>query len=339
VLTRGAVAASPGELLASPAQAQVWGLARCAAQEYRERWGGLVDLPPALDERAGARLCAVLAGCGEDQVAIRGAGITGRRLVRAPQPHQENVWAPRGTVLVTGGTGALGGHVARWLAGRGLPRAVLASRSGPASAGIAGLAAELAAAGTRADVVACDAGARDELAGLVSWAGPGLSGVVHSAGVLDDGVLDGLDAGRLATALAAKAMGARWLDELTEGLGLDAFVLFSSAAATFGGAGQGNYAAANAYLDALAQHRRARGLAGLSLAWGPWAGGGVAQASDAVRQRLNRGPQVEMDPGLAVRVLAQAVTGPDALLAVMDVDWAVYAADAGSHRRCRSCGS
>jgi acyl transferase domain-containing protein/acyl carrier protein len=329
VLTRGAVAAGPGEALTSPAQAQVWGLARCAAQEYRERWGGLVDLPPALDERAGARLCAVLAGCGEDQVAIRGAGITGRRLVRAPQPHQENVWAPRGTVLVTGGTGALGGHVARWLAGRGLPRAVLASRSGPASAGIAGLAAELAAAGTRADVVACDAGARDELAGLVSWAGPGLSGVVHSAGVLDDGVLDGLDAGRLATALAAKAMGARWLDELTEGLGLDAFVLFSSAAATFGGAGQGNYAAANAYLDALAQHRRARGLAGLSLAWGPWAGGGVAQASDAVRQRLNRGPQVEMDPGLAVRVLAQAVTGPDALLAVMDVDWSVYAAQPG----------
>jgi acyl carrier protein len=134
-----------------------------------------------------------------------------------------------------------------------------------------------------------------------------------------------MDAGRLASVAAAKAAGAAHLDELTADLGLEAFVLFSSAAATFGGAGQGNYAAANAFLDGLAQQRAARGLAGLSVAWGPWAGG-MAQASQAVRARLARGPLPEMDPGLAVKALGQAIGGPDALLAVMDVDWAQFAA-------------
>ena len=116
-----------------------WGLGRVAALEHPDRWGGLVDLPPVLDDRAGARLCAVLAGCGEDQVAIRGAGILARRLVRAPRRRGAGErWVPGGTVLVTGGTGAIGGHVARWLAGRGAPRVVLASRSGPAAPGAAG---------------------------------------------------------------------------------------------------------------------------------------------------------------------------------------------------------
>ena len=121
VATRGAVAAGPGEDLPSPVQAQVWGLGRVAGLEHPDRWGGLVDLPPVWDEQAGARLCAVLSGSlGEDQVAIRPAGIMARRLVRAPLPRRREAgWRPRGTVLITGGTGAIGGHVARWAAGRG----------------------------------------------------------------------------------------------------------------------------------------------------------------------------------------------------------------------------
>ena len=124
--------------------------------------------------------------------------------------------------------------------------------------------------------------------------------------------------------LTAKATGAAHLDELTRDLDLEQFVLFSSAASTLGGAGQGNYAAANAFLDGLAQQRAARGLAGLSVAWGPWAGG-MAQANEAVRQRMRRGSLPEMDPGLAIKALAQALEGPGSLLAVMDVDWAQYA--------------
>jgi acyl transferase domain-containing protein/acyl carrier protein len=337
VLTRGAVATGAGEVLASPVQGQVWGLGRVAALEYRDRWGGLVDLPPVLDERAADRLCAVLAGCGlagggEDQVAIRASGILARRLTRAPLTRDPQPWVPGGSVLVTGGTGAVGGRTARWLAGLGTPRVVLASRSGPEASGAAVLAADLATAGTPAQVIACDMAERSQVTALLDRivaTGPRLTGVMHTAGILDDGLLDGMGPDRLASVLAAKAAGAAYLDELTRDADLEQFVLFSSAAATFGGGGQGNYAAANAFLDGLAQQRAARGLAGLSLAWGPWAGGGVAQANLAVRQRLRRGPLPEMDPDLSIKALAQALGGPDRLLGLMDVDWAQFAAAPG----------
>ncbi|HEV3293918.1 MAG TPA: beta-ketoacyl synthase N-terminal-like domain-containing protein, partial [Streptosporangiaceae bacterium] len=326
VVTCGAVAAGDAEVLASPLQAEIWGLGRVAGLEHPDRWGGLIDVPPVLDERAAVRLCGVLAGRGEDQVAIRSAGIFGRRLVRAPLPAQDlGRWVPRGSVLITGGTGAIGTHVARWLAGRGAARVVLAGRSGPAAAGAAALAAELAGAGAGVDVVACDTGVREQVGGLLGWVGAGLSVVMHAAGVLDDGVLDRLDVSRLAGVLAAKAAGAAYLDELTAGMGLDAFVLFSSAAAVLGSAGQGNYGAANAFLDALALNRRGRGLPGTSVAWGPWAGGGVAQASDTVQERLRRGPLPEMDPHLAVKALGQVLAGGDGAVAVMDVEWARWA--------------
>ena len=133
--------------------------------------------------------------------------------------------------------------------------------------------------------------------------------------------------------LAAKAAGAAHLDELTAGLDLDAFVMFSSAAAILGSAGQGNYGAANAFLDGLAQRRAAAGRAGLSVAYGPWAGEGVALASEAVRKRLERGPQPPMDPRLAVLALGHAMAGGDSLLAVMDVKWAQFTADPGAARR------
>ena len=149
VLTRGAVAVGSTEVVASPVQAMVWGLGRVAGLELPERWGGLVDVPPVLDERAGAGLCGVLAGCGEDQVAIRGTGILGRRLVRAPVPVRSRRWVPGGTVLVTGGTGALGSRVGYWLAGRGAPRVVAVSRSGTDATGVAVMAAVVAGAGRR----------------------------------------------------------------------------------------------------------------------------------------------------------------------------------------------
>jgi acyl transferase domain-containing protein len=333
VLTCGAVAAGETEVLASPVQAQVWGLGRVAALEHPDRWGGLVDVPPVLEERAAARLCAVLAGCGEDQVAIRAAGIVGRRLVRAPLPRGDGQWKPRGSVLITGGTGAIAGHVARWLASRGATRVVLASRSGPAAPAMAAAAAQLAARGTRVDVISCDVAQRAAVAGLLAWMGADglpLTTVMHTAGVLDDGVLDRLDTGRLATVLAAKAAGATHLDELTRDLNLDAFVLFSSAAAVLSTAGQGNYAAANAFLDALARNRHSRGLPAVSVAWGPWAGGGVAQANGAVRRRMRRGVLPEMDPGLALKALGQVLDGGNGVLAVMDVDWPQFVSARGA---------
>ncbi|GAA2515961.1 hypothetical protein GCM10010434_073440 [Winogradskya humida] len=333
VATSGAVAAGPGEVLTSPVQAEVWGFGRVASFEYPDRWGGLLDVPAELDDRAGARLVAVLAGCGEQEVAIRATGLYGRRMVHAPQPRTGPGWTPRGTVLITGGTGAIGGHVARRLAGDGAQRLVLTSRSGPGAADVAALAAGLATTGARVDVVGCDAGRRDHLAGLLDWVaadGPAVSSVMHTAGVLDDGVVDRQSPSRLATVLAAKVASAALLDELTAGLDLDAFVLFSSAASTLGSAGQSNYAAANAYLDALAENRRARGLAALAVAWGLWGGGGLADSKDAIRNRMQRMPMPAMDPILAVQALFEALQSSDTALTVMDVNWTELLAASGA---------
>ena len=326
-VTCGAVAAGPDDPEVSPVQAQVWGLGRVAALEHPGRWGGLVDVPPVLDERAAARLCGVLAGCGEDQVAIRGTGIVGRRLVPAPLPRDaEAAWVPRGTALVTGGTGAIGGHVARWLARRGAARVVLSSRTGPAAPGAAALAAQLAAAGATAQVIACDTAERASVAALldqISLGGPPLTAVMHTAGAAQATPLDQTTVAELAAVAAAKAAGAAHLDELTAGRDLDAFVLFSSISATWGSGLQPGYAAANAFLDALAERRRARGRPATAVAWGPWGGGGMTDADGGTQlQRL--GLRL-MDPDLAVTALGLALDRGDKLLTVADVDWARFA--------------
>ncbi|MBO2456942.1 type I polyketide synthase [Actinomadura violacea] len=322
VLTQGAVAAGPDEVLGSPAQTQVWGLGRVAGLEHPDRWGGLIDLPAELDDRAGVRLRTLLAGCGEDQAAIRPAGILARRLTRAPLPRSGGAWLPRGSVLVTGGSGAIGGHVARWLAGRGAPRLVLASRSGAAAPGAAALAAELAGRGSTVEMVSCDIAQRAQAAGLldrIAADGPPLVGVMHTAGLGQGTALQDTNLAELAAVAEAKTAGAAHLDELTDGLDLDAFVLFSSISATWGSGRQPGYAAANAYLDALAGKRRARGLAATSVAWGPWGGGGMGDGETGVQlQRLGLRP---MDPGPAIRALAQAVDADEAPVAVADVDW------------------
>jgi acyl transferase domain-containing protein len=327
VLTCGAVATGPGDVLASPGPGPVWGLGRVAALEHPDRWGGLIDLPTAWDERVAARLCAVLAGCGEDQVAIRGAGIVARRLVRAPQPRTNGpAWTPRGTVLITGGTGAIGGHMGRWLAGRGAPRVVLAGRSGPGAPQVAELAAQLAASGTAVDVVVCDVARRAAVAGLLAWiavSGPPLTAVLHAAGRAQDAALEHSTTAELAEVMAAKASGAAYLDELTADLDLEQFVLFSSIAATWGSGLQPGYAAANAFLDGLAETRRARGLAATSVAWGPWGGGGMTDAESA-DQLQRRGLRL-MEPELLVRALAEALDGAETLVTVADVDWARFA--------------
>ena len=238
VATSAAVAVGPGEeeVVGSLVQAGLWGLGRVAALEYPQRWGGLVDLPVVLDERAGGRLCSVLAGCGEDQLAIRPAGVYARRLRRAPAPASVSVsgrgWVARGCVLVTGGTGGIGGHLAGWLATVGAGQVVLASRRGPGAAGAAVLAARVAGRGAAARVVVCDVTSRVAVTGLLAGIGAGpypLRAVMHTAGVLDDGVIERMDPAQIGYGGGAKVAAAGMLDELTAGLDLDAFVLFSSA--------------------------------------------------------------------------------------------------------------
>ncbi|MEV0503965.1 SDR family NAD(P)-dependent oxidoreductase, partial [Streptomyces spectabilis] len=313
----------------APERAALWGLGRVAALEYPERWGGLVDLPEAADTAAAARLARVLGGAwpGEDQLAVRGSGAFGRRVVRAPldDPHATG-WTPSGTVLVTGGTGALGAHVARWLAREGAEHLVLTGRRGPDAPGAAELRAELEESGTRVTLAACDAADRDALARVLDAipADAPLTAVFHAAGVLDDGVLEGMTAERFATVFRAKAWSARNLDELTAGLDLSAFVLFSSFAGVAGGPGQGSYAAANAYLDGLAHARRARGLTATAVAWGPWAGSGMA-AEGVAAERLRGGMIPPLQPDQAIAALHRLLAHDRTTALVADIDWPQYA--------------
>ncbi|MEC3917833.1 SDR family NAD(P)-dependent oxidoreductase [Nocardia sp. CDC160] len=317
--TRGAVAVADEPV--RPEQALVWGLGRVAALELPDRWGGLVDLPREANTTLVDRLLGVLGGP-EDQVALRSTGVLGRRLVRAAlRAKGSHGWTPSGTVLVTGGTGALGAHTARWLAADGAEHLVLVSRRGPAAPGATELAAELRALGAQVSVLACDVTDRAALAEVIA-ALPALDAVVHTAAVLDDGLVDALTVERVDRVLRVKARAAWDLHELTADRKLSAFVLFSSLAGVVGTPGQGNYAPGNAYLDALAEYRRARGLPATAIAWGPWAGEGMAESGIGETARRHGVP--ELDPTLAVAALREALETGETTLTVAEIDWARF---------------
>ncbi len=256
---------------------------------------------------------------------LREGRNTGKVVLTVPAPLD-----PEGTVLVTGGTGGLGAVFARHLAGvYGARRLLLVSRRGPAAPGAAELVAELEGLGCTVRVAACDVADRDQLAGLLGSLEHPLTAVVHAAGVLDDGVVEALTPQRLQRVAGPKAEAARHLHELTAGSELSAFVLFSSVAALVGSPGQGNYAAANAYLDALAAHRRAEGLPATSLAWGLWADAGMAgELDEAAVARWARTGIAAIPTDLGLELFDRAQQADDALLAPVRVDQGALRAQA-----------
>ena len=331
-LTRGAVATSEDES-ADPAVAALWGLIRCAASEHPGRFL-LIDSDGSEASQAALER-ALAADPKETQLALREGELLVPRLAAAGAEPGESPRPldPERTVLITGGTGGLGALVARHLVeAHGARHLLLVSRSGEEAPGARDLGAQLREQGAEARIAACDVADRgqlEELLGSIPSEHP-LGAVIHCAAVLDDGLVESLDRGRLAKAFAPKADAAWHLHELTAGLDLSHFVLFSSIAGLLGGAAQANYAAANAFLDALAARRRAEGLAGTSMAWGLWsednqAGAGLdrGERDRLMRQAAERLALLPLSATQGLDLFDAALARPEALLVPAQLDLAL----------------
>ncbi|MCP2170436.1 Phosphopantetheine attachment site, partial [Goodfellowiella coeruleoviolacea] len=326
VVTRGAVAVDSDPTAdVDPAAAAVWGLVRAAQAEHPGRFL-LVDLD---DQDSSVLVLPALLNAAEPQLAVRNGMAFAPRLGRpaSASVQDEPLANLLGTVLVTGGTGALGGLLARELIDRGAHRVVLASRRGPTAPD----AADLAAISERVELVACDVADRAALAELVATL-PELTAVVHAAGVLADGVLESLTPERFDAVLRPKVDAAWHLHELTKDRDLSAFVLFSSVAGVLGSPGQANYAAANAFLDALAQHRRATGLPATSLAWGPWQqlDGMAGSLTEEDQERISRNGLLPLSAEEAVALLGHASVLNTPVLVPMRLDLTAVRANLGA---------
>ncbi|MDT0447393.1 type I polyketide synthase [Streptomyces johnsoniae] len=334
-VTRGGVAVDDRDAPADPVQAEIWGIGRVAALEETRMWGGLVDLAPGADEPAlGELLQALRRTDGEDQIALRSARIFARRMVhdalgsRGPV----GVYKPRGTALVTGGGGAIGRVLSRWLAHNGIEHLVLVSRSGSSGAGAAEFEQELNDLGVRVTNATCDVTDHDALAALVRQVeadGPPIRTVAHLAALVLLNPILGVTPEELAESYDAKVIGAQNLDRIFDRDTLDAFVLYSSIASLWGSGNHSSYAAANAHLDALAFQRRARGLAGTSVAWGVWRPVNyhefLTEEEIELRNTLSARAQSQglpwLDPDLGAAGFKQALDNDDTYVAMANIDW------------------
>ncbi|MFJ9363894.1 SDR family NAD(P)-dependent oxidoreductase [Nocardia sp. NPDC101769] len=325
VRTSGAVSVA-GEDITNLAGAAVCGLVRSAQAEAP---GRIVLVDTDSDDADFGGLLGGILAADEPQVAVRGGQVHRARLGRVVDGAAAvtDSLGPEDTVLITGASGYLGGLFARHLVdAHGVRRLLLLSRSGESASGTTDLRAELENLGAEVEFVACDVADRGALAEVLARvpADHPLTGVFHLAGVLDDGAIASLTPERLDAVFAPKVDAALHLHELTAELPLKAFVLFSSVAGSFGGPGQGNYAAANACLDALAVHRRASGRSGISLAWGLWSsdGGMAAELGDVDRHRMSRSGLLPLseEQGLALFDAALGLDTAAVVLARVDLD-------------------
>ena len=332
LVSRGGQAVDAGEV--QVAQSPIWGLGRVVALEHPELACVRLDLDPAAgtDRQVQSLLEEIRAAAGEDQVAWRQDVRYVSRLEAfsssAPPGVLKSVEIDaHGTYLVTGGLGALGLEVARWLATQGARHLVLAGRSEPSAAARAAID-ELAGAGVEVATVRADIAVRDDAARAIGAAGgsmPPLRGLIHAAGVLDDGVLQQQIWSRFDQVMRPKVDGAWNLHVLTREMSLDFFVCFSSMVSLFGAPAQGNYAAANAFMDALAHHRRALGLAALSINWSPWAEAGMSADLDALSQRRLSGRGVRsIAPADGLQILARSLELDAAQMGVLPIDWSLF---------------
>ncbi|MER5782846.1 SDR family NAD(P)-dependent oxidoreductase [Streptomyces mobaraensis] len=358
ILTTGAVAARPDDAPADLATAPLWGLVRAAQAEQPGRILLLdIDQDTATTRALPAAVTAATSQ-DETELALRaGTAFVPRLAATNPDTYPEGDAAaegapdadgtrqdpavrrldPEGTVLITGGTGGLGRATARHLAtAHGARHLLLVSRRGEAAEGAADLRSELTAQGVDVRVAACDITDPDALTRLLADipAEHPLTAVVHTAGVIDDTLVTAMTPEQLDTVLAPKVDAAWHLHELTRDLDLAAFVLFSSGASVLGNGGQANYAAANTFLNALAAHRRAHGLAATSMAWGLWesaSGGMAARLGDTDRARIRRTGVAALTDEQALALFDAALNGPHATVLATRFDRSVLHGLAAAH--------
>ena len=329
LVTRNSQAATTDSPPVEPLPAILWGLGRTAANEHPKFWGGLVDLA-APGDSAEAQTEALLRELWnpdeEKQVAIRATGRLAARLVRLPRGtgHEAPLFREGASYLVSGGLGSLGLKVAEWMVARGARQLVLTSRRGAQ-----GRAAETVrgfeAKGVRAVVAIGNITKEAEVDRILSEVRasmPPLRGVFHCAGMLDDGILDQMNWDRFSAVTAPKVKGSWLLHRATLNDELDHFVLFSSILSLMGSPGQSNYTAANAFLDALTEHRRAAGLPAVTLNWGPWAETGLATVSGGRGKAIwkSRGTRY-IPPDLGIEVLEHVLRRRISHAAVTITDW------------------
>ncbi|MFJ3309527.1 SDR family NAD(P)-dependent oxidoreductase [Streptomyces sp. NPDC086549] len=322
VVTRDATAPLP-----DLAGAAVWGLVRTAQSELP----GRVVLVDVDGRPESLRMLPAAVAAGESQLRVRDGQVTVPRLAATDDAAGTRTdFGANGTVLITGGTGALGAELARHLvAEHGVRHLLLTGRRGPQAPGAEDLRGELEGAGAQVGIIACDAADRAALAEVIKRCEPPLTAVVHAAGVLDDGVLDSLTPERMTAVLRPKADAAWNLHELTRDMGLSMFVLFSSVSGLLGRAGQGNYAAANTFLDALAHRRAAEGLPTVSLAWGPWEHTGGMAAGQPQQRPHPRDVFVPLSTQQGLALFDAALRSTEPVLAPILLDRAALGSGAG----------
>jgi len=331
IVTQNTQAVTDTDAVPTPMPAPLWGMGSAIALEHPEVWGGLVDLAAEVadvDSLIDTLLTHFNGADAEDRVAIRNGQRWGARVrsLSIPLASPTGEIDPDGTYLITGGLGALGMKVADALIQRGAKTLVLVSRRSERAEQTAILSA-WRQSGVTLHVEAVDVADAEDVAALIEDIQvtlPPLRGIIHAAGTLADGLLSGLTWEQFQTVMRPKVQGAWNLHQAAQGQSLDFFVMFSSAASLLGSPGQGNYAAANAFLDALAQTRRRQGLPAQTLNWGPWRGDGLAAHHQQTVQRLSsRGIQSfspEQGIDLFEQVLAQRASLP-AQIGVLQADW------------------
>ncbi|MGN2638098.1 type I polyketide synthase [Nocardia takedensis] len=330
VVTSRAVAVEDGEA-PDLSTAPVWGLLRSAQAEHPDRFV-LVDTDTGADGVVGWAGVTAALSVGEPQVAIRAGRPSVPRLTRSTAPVAPlTAFDAESTVLITGGATGLAALLARHVVvEHGVRSLVLASRSGPAGAGAADLVAELTELGARVRVAACDVGDRTAVADLIDGidADRPLRVVIHAAGVLADATVEAMTPDHLEKVLAAKVDGAWNLHEATRCMDLAGFALFSSSSGLLGGPGQANYAAANVFLDALAQWRNDQGLPGVSMAWGLWAQSTsmTRELSDLDVSRLAGTGITALSPEVGTALFDAALSGASAVVAPLRLDTAALRA-------------